>query len=305
MIDLNALSQAVAVHTQVARILIAGHRGSTPRETGVSMLVHADGAKGTIGGGRLEYDAIASAQAMLSGGDTTRVQRQALGPALGQCCGGSVTLVTELWDAERLNTARAMAETDGVYARRVEDDAVQPAGKSRGTLHLSHGWLTEPVQITRQPVYIYGAGHVGAALANVLLPMPQFEIHVADSRVELLGRMPEGAVIHAGAPQAAVAGAGPNAVHFIMTHEHTLDFELCHHVLQRRFAYAGLIGSATKWVRFRKRLAALGHDTARIDQIECPIGDPALGKHPQQIAIGVATRLLAAKSVHAAQEDVA
>ncbi|MGB3147717.1 MAG: XdhC family protein, partial [Paracoccaceae bacterium] len=54
----------------------------------------------------------------------------------------------------------------------------------------------------------------------------------------------------------------------------------------------GLIGSASKWARFRGRLAALGHRPDRISQIQCPIGDPALGKRPQAIAIGIAAAML-------------
>ena len=74
----------------------------------------------------------------------------------------------------------------------------------------------------------------------------------------------------------------------MLTYSHALDLELCHRLLTHGFARAGLIGSATKWARFRARLAALGHPPYAIARIDCPIGNPALGKHPQAIAIGVA-----------------
>jgi xanthine dehydrogenase accessory factor len=89
-----------------------------------------------------------------------------------------------------------------------------------------------------------------------------------------------------------MAHAPRDAHHLIVTYSHALDLDLCHAALSRGFASAGVIGSATKWARFRRRLAQLGHAPAAIDRIDCPIGDPRLGKHPQAIALGVAARLL-------------
>lgn len=313
MIDLAALGDAVQAHARVVRIVIAAHRGSTPRESGTSMLVFAGGSQGTIGGGRLELEAVRRAQGLLEGGPVSEVRRQALGPALGQCCGGAVTLVSEVWDAARYADAfDGGIEIAGVFARRVEGEADLPdrvrrrlASGGKVTTQLADGWLIEQLWRAQQPVYIYGAGHVGAALAAVLAPMPQFEVHVVDARAELLAALPKAVQRHAGAAHKAMAGAAPDAAHFIMTPEHEFDLDLCHRLLGQRFGYGGLIGSATKWARFRKRLAALGHGKAAIDQIECPIGDPALGKHPQAIAVGVAARLLARRNVAASREDVA
>jgi xanthine dehydrogenase accessory factor len=88
---------------------------------------------------------------------------------------------------------------------------------------------------------------------------------------------------------------GPkDAEHLVMTFSHALDLELCHALLGHGFARLGLIGSATKWARFRARLGALGHSAASIARIQCPIGDPSMGKHPQAIAIGVAAAFLSA-----------
>ena len=89
-----------------------------------------------------------------------------------------------------------------------------------------------------------------------------------------------------------VPHAPQNAHHLILTYSHALDLALCNALLGRGFAFAGLIGSATKWARFKNRLSAMGHGPVAINRITCPIGDPALGKHPQMIAIGVAAALL-------------
>jgi xanthine dehydrogenase accessory factor len=97
-------------------------------------------------------------------------------------------------------------------------------------------------------------------------------------------------------PSASIADAmrltPKNAHHLIATYSHDIDLELCHLLIGHGFRSAGLIGSATKWARFRKRLNTLGHETQQIETITCPIGDPILGKHPQAIAVGVASRLL-------------
>jgi xanthine dehydrogenase accessory factor len=90
----------------------------------------------------------------------------------------------------------------------------------------------------------------------------------------------------------AVAEAPVGSEHLVMTFSHALDLELCHRLLGHGFRSCGLIGSATKWARFRSRLEALGHQPTQIARIQCPIGDPALGKHPQTIAIGVAAAFL-------------
>ena len=91
-----------------------------------------------------------------------------------------------------------------------------------------------------------------------------------------------------------MAGAPQDAEHLILTFSHALALDLCHRLLMHGFRACGLIGSASKWARFRSRLAGLGHAPAQIARIRCPIGDPALGKHPQAIAISVAADLLRA-----------
>ncbi len=314
MLDLNALSDAIEKHGKVARVVLAEVKGSAPREAGTSMLIWADGYSGTIGGGRLEFDAIHTAQAMLDGGPITALHRKALGPALNQCCGGAVTVVTEVYDITRYHAMMDGFEFQGIWARAVSDE-VGALPKSIARLiarkeqdntpistTFSAGWLIEPVWRNRQPVYIYGAGHVGRALARVLSPLPQYEVWLVDVRADQFMDIPEN--VHECwhvPPTEIMAAAPPNAAHFIMTPEHDFDLELCHTLLGREFAFGGLIGSATKWARFRKRLAALGHEPEQVARITCPIGDPTLGKNPQAIALGIAAKLLKTKNSATAQ----
>ena len=143
-------------------------------------------------------------------------------------------------------------------------------------------------------LWLWGAGHVGRALTGVLAPLPGFRLTWIDTDVARFPEtVPEGVACRVAAdPGALVPQAPPAADHLILTYSHALDLDLCHRLLGHGFGRCGLIGSATKWARFRARLAALGHADAAISRIQCPIGDPALGKHPQAIAVGVAAALL-------------
>ena len=135
---------------------------------------------------------------------------------------------------------------------------------------------------------------MGRAIAGVLSPLPGVRIRWADTdRARFPKDIPGGVeVLIAENPADLVTLAPRQAEHLILTYSHALDLELCHRLLSHGFRRLGLIGSATKWARFRSRLKALGHGETQILRIACPIGDPALGKHPQAIALGVATEVL-------------
>jgi xanthine dehydrogenase accessory factor len=308
MFDLEALRAAVTAHQRVARIVVADHAGSTPREAGAAMLVWGKGQSGTIGGGALEWEAAARARALMGTGGA-RVDRIALGPALGQCCGGAVTLVTEVYDPSTLPEPR-----DGVVARAVTGGDMPLAvrrmldrARAQGTVPataLVQGWMVEPLARPLRQVWIWGAGHVGRALVAVLAPLPDIAITWVDVAADRFPEtVPPGVtVLPAGDPGTLVTHAPQAAEHLILTFSHALDLDLCHRLLGHGFAACGLIGSATKWARFRSRLAGLGHAPGQIARIRCPIGDPALGKHPQAIAVGVAADILRARATPARQE---
>lgn len=302
MLDLAALTDAVAAHGAVVRVVVAGTAGSAPREAGAAMLVWTGGQQGTIGGGALEWQAVQAARAMLAGGPDTRVERMPLGPALAQCCGGAVVWVAERWDAARLAALRPEA---GMIARPLGDAGEMPLAaarllaRARGqglrpAAQIAGGWLVEPLAAPQRAVWIWGAGHVGRALAGVLAPLPGLALTWVDIAPERFpAPLPPGVACRtAPDPADLVAGAPQGAEHLIVTFSHALDLELCHRLLAHGFARCGLIGSGTKWARFRGRLAALGHAPGQIARIACPIGEPALGKHPQAIAIGVAAAML-------------
>jgi len=285
--DRDALSAALAQHGRVARVVVAATKGSVPREVGAAMLVWPGGQSGTIGGGALEFQAVQNAY-------DTRLDHIPLGPALGQCCGGAVTLLTEVFD--RVPGGEIFArplpgqpDSMPLSVKRLLNAARQGKNISPG-IHAN--WMIEPVIRATTPLWIWGAGHVGRALVDVLAPLPEFDITWIDTAPDRFPDNPKVTVVSAANPGDLVPHVPKHARHLILTFSHALDLDLCHRLLSHGFAHLGLIGSKSKAARFRTRLGQLGHTPAEIQRIQCPIGDPALGKHPQAIAISTAAALL-------------
>lgn len=240
---------------------ITATRGSAPRDAGTAMVVYVDRSVGTIGGGALEHRAIATARGLLRDGRADIEETIPLGPDLGQCCGGSV----------RLRYRRGAGAPD-----------------------LPQG-LSLPQELRHQgpigPLWVWGAGHVGRAVIRLAAPLQAFDVSWIDTHADRFPATPSGGVTRipaADMPRLA-AHAPQNAHHLIFTYSHEIDLALCAALLRRGFSSCGLIGSATKKARFFKRLNDLRLDP---EQISCPIGDPAQGKHPDQIALSTLTALL-------------
>lgn len=292
MFDRDALIAACTRHGTVARVVVADVQGSAPRETGAAMLVWKDGQSGTIGGGALEFEL-----AQLARNGAAGTSKHALGPDMGQCCGGSVKILTERYDLATAQSlpkdiiARGTGEMPLAVAKLL--NIARNSGKSPSVQCIG-GWMVEPVLSPTHALWIWGAGHVGRALVSVLAPLPDFAITWVDTSADRFPtHIPDGvATLPAQSPDKAIPYAPVSAHHLILTYSHAIDLALCHGVLSHGFASCGLIGSATKWARFSKRLAAFGHSQTQISRINCPIGDPTLGKHPQMIAIGVANQLV-------------
>jgi len=164
----------------------------------------------------------------------------------------------------------------------------------RPEAQLVDGWLVEPIHAPANPLWIWGAGHVGRAIVSVMSPFPDYDLTWVDTGPERFPQVIPDRVsaLPAADPVRVIQHAPPDAAHLILTYSHSLDLALCHGLLSHGGRFIGLIGSQTKWARFRKRLHALGHSANAIGRITCPIGDPSLGKHPQAIAIGVARQML-------------
>ena len=253
------------------------------------MVVTRTGLSGSIGGGALEHQSVAQARKILAlAPGSWRVQDYPLGPLLGQCCGGRVRLLVE-----RLEAA---PEGDGpfevILADRVERrrDPCQGRGPiaARGPLPGRGARFVEPVDCARRPVLMFGAGHVGRAIAARAGGLP---LHLGwfDSRPEA-AETPGVALASEDEMTACAAAAPGDAAVVILTHDHGLDYRLTAAALGGRAGFVGLIGSQTKRARFLSRLEKDGVEAGRLT---CPIGLPGLaGKQPEVIAIAVLAQLL-------------
>ncbi|HUE44820.1 MAG TPA: xanthine dehydrogenase accessory protein XdhC [Aestuariivirgaceae bacterium] len=300
--------QALARHGRCAMVTVADTQGSAPREAGARMIVMPDGGfHGTIGGGALEWRALADARTLLAeDAPQARLRRQALGPELGQCCGGSVRLLIEVFNSRMADEVAELAareasggfasiaqhpQSGGALARKILD---VPASQLPVEI-APDGTILETFARQARPLYLFGAGHVGRALVLALAPLP-FEVTWIDQRREAFPAATPGNVrcVHLPDPAAALARAASETFVLVMTHSHALDLALVHAALEaERFAYVGLIGSTTKRARFRKRLGDLGLSAESISHLSCPIGLAGIAsKAPAAIAASVAADLL-------------
>ncbi|KPU84477.1 hypothetical protein JI58_03515 [Marinosulfonomonas sp. PRT-SC04] len=310
--NLSDLETHIQAHGAVVRVLVASTKGSAPRDAGATMQVWHGGQSGTIGGGALEHQASLRAREMLTQGTGAMHITQPLGPTLGQCCGGSVTLVFERFSAENLPTTLTR-----MFTRPVAHDAsadipallqrrINAAQKAPISPTLTAGWLAESITQNTTPIWIFGAGHVGEALARNLAPLAGFDITVIDTEpARIPADLPQNITVLTAQNMAALAKHAPdNAQHFIMTMDHAIDLDLCHRLLGKASGFIGLIGSKTKWARFQSRLKNLGHTAADIQRITCPIGNPNLGKEPQAIAVGITHALLLKRTELESSTDI-
>lgn len=299
--DFQKTNEYIKSHGKIARVLILKTFGSAPRDEGTTMLIWDSGQFGTIGGGELEYQVTRLAKKIIIDNKGSRIKKFSLGPDMGQCCGGAVELLIEILDETKV---KFISVDDGFFARPVFKDEkslnVQALIKSYRNKSVpiktsfKDGWLFEPVTKEKELIWIYGAGHVGTAIANILSKLSQFSVTCIDTSQD---RYPDNfpktvEKLITKNPAQIVQYAPSETHHLILTYSHALDLEICHQLLQHNFATAGLIGSKTKWARFKKRLNELNYTFEQINRIICPIGEPSFGKSPYEIAIGVASMLL-------------
>jgi xanthine dehydrogenase accessory factor len=313
------LIEAIEAEGSAALVTLARVQGSSPREAGARMVVRPSGGfHGTIGGGALEFAALEAANEALRKGRGPAARRSlALGPELGQCCGGRVEWRVETFDGRDLDDLSALAIAEGGASARLSA-RLGPDGRIQRTLgssmserklaRLAEKSWTESLGMVARAVYLFGAGHVGRALALALAPLP-FAVRWIDSRRDAFPAHAPANVtlIHAQEPATELASASDNALIVVMTHSHALDLEIVAEALRvERFGYAGLIGSATKRARFVSQMRAAGLTEVQLARLVCPIGIPGLeSKDPAVIAASTATQLLIISESLAAEEDKA
>ena len=229
-------------------VTVLGARGSTPRESGTKMIISSGQCYGTIGGGHLEYQTMKIAAEMLrADGEEQRLEYFPLGPGLGQCCGGSTSV------------------------------------------------LFESFKNSHMDIMLFGAGHVGNALAPILAQLP-CRLRWVDSRENpgLEDKAQGIDKIFSDMPAAEVEDMPAGSYFIIMTHNHQLDYDiLCAALRRKDAAYIGVIGSQTKWRRFQMRLQHQGYAEDAYSEVHCPIGlNQVPGKRPIEVAVSVAGEII-------------
>lgn len=312
-------------------------RGSTPREPGARMTVGAAEVIDTIGGGQLEHAAIESARLLLEHageGYTNTVERHALNPRLGQCCGGVARILLEripgraqswldaLVAARRARTAVYTATRVGGAGRQVVENpdmlsgdtvgggfralAARSAETGKPVFDRGTGWFIDPVSPPDFDIVLFGAGHVGRAVAGVLATLP-CDLTWVDNRQDQFPDDPGTGVRTeiVQRPETRVDECPPGTFFLVMTHSHQLDFDICERILARGdFAYCGLIGSKSKRRSGEKRLKQKGITESALNRLTCPIGVAGItGKRPAEIAVAVAAEILQLREARRVKHD--
>lgn len=332
----DAAHRQLMTHGAVVRVIVAGVKGSAPRERGACMLVSPTHVVGTIGGGNLEWQATQIARRMLladASAPVVRIERLILGAQLGQCCGGVVELwmerftssdrpilkhlsqacdqsSSELLRTQYFDTAVARSLVQGAAVELLpeceRDDATALLREdSTETVRFLRAGvpkemtlgavLLERLNPRREALWLYGAGHVGQALVRLLAELP-LAVTWIDSRADLFPEeLPDNVrAVCTDTPADLALRAPSDVCHLVMTHDHTVDYQICRALLAHgAFAWIGLIGSASKGARFRSRLRRDGIQEAILTRLVCPIGvEGVSGKLPAAIAVSVAAQLL-------------
>lgn len=246
---IDAVTKLSASGEPYVLVTILAVRGSAPRDSGTKMVVSSSATFDSIGGGHLEHQATKIALGLLARGQATQqLEHFPLGPKLGQCCGGTTSVLFESFAGADIN------------------------------------------------IMLFGAGHVGQAIAPILAGLP-VRLHWVDPREELFpgDRANNTRHVVSDSPGDEVAGMPPNSYYLVLTHNHQLDYEICRAILKRQdFNYLGLIGSHTKWKRFKQRFEHRGIAREQIGRISCPAGLSAVpGKLPMEVAVSIVGEIIA------------
>jgi xanthine dehydrogenase accessory factor len=323
----GTLRSALSAEARAVVITVAAARGSTPREAGAKMIVTAKTVQGTIGGGHLEFEAIRIAREALEfSAHDAWLARFPLAARLGQCCGGVATLLfqrVEAHAASWLDKMGRSSESDAplVLISRISPDPFSPillcanevrqaelppavvAAAERAfaqteatpMLTADGAWFIERVERSDFRLVVFGNGHVGRALVQVLGTLPCAVTWVDERENDFPPSVPANVtMVVTDAPEDEVGHAAPGSWFLVMTHSHALDLKLVRAILGRAdFGYLGLIGSASKRAQFERRLTALGVPRSVLARMTCPIGVAGIrSKAPGAIAIAVAAQLL-------------
>ena len=259
---LKKLNNTINYKNLIVKAKILNVKGSSPNKIDDIILISHDSIFGTIGGGNLEYLIVKEAKTLIDNKINKKSLNIALGPGIGQCCGGYVQIKLSL----HKNSSEALKN------EKLYDDNTN--------------------------LYIFGAGHIGQALISKLDNI-NFNTFLIDSREDYLKMTNINNINYllSKKPWEIVHHLKDNSYFVVLTHSHDYDLKILNEVLKKKFTFLGLIGSKTKKNRFFRRLTDIGHIKSLVETIECPIGiNIGNSKDPDEIAFSIITRLIKIKN---------
>ena len=299
-----AANHLLSEKQMIAHAIIISVRGSAPREIGANMLISDAQIWNTIGGGSLEFEVMRVARELIQKNNLKptalyrKVINLALGPDMGQCCGGNVKVLLEILSRPDIDKLLKYSDKALPLVHPLKSGIPIEVSNSTDIRKFDNSLKNEffvlPIEKKLDPLFIYGAGHVGRALVKIIDNL-DFDIHWVDIDEK---RFPEGSAFNfskviALDPSLIASHAPNNAYHVIITHSHPLDEAICFALLSKnQFRFCGLIGSKTKNARFRSRLSKMGIIDEQLTRLTCPIGiDEINSKQPVKVAISIAAQL--------------
>ena len=299
--------QAGALAT-VARV-----RGSTPVPAGTKMLVGSEGRLiGSVGGGCVEADVIGAAlaaQASQQPALLTHHLNADLAGDLGLSCGGTVDVFVEplIADEQYVRVLEAAASADSGLVRTATDWTREAPVKtfearprpsvtgSAATLTRDGRFMEE--RLTQPPrVFVFGAGHVGSAIARAAAAAG-FRVVVIDDRADYADASRFGDDVNtlAGDVDAALARYPLTAADAVViaTRGHRNDAVILERVATSPAGYVGLLGSRRKKIVVTKGLSAAGVPAKSLQRVRVPVGLAIGAVTPEEIAVSVVAELIA------------
>ncbi|MCR9260688.1 MAG: xanthine dehydrogenase accessory protein XdhC [Pseudomonadaceae bacterium] len=304
--QLSEVQATLAPEQQAVMVTVARVRGSAPREVGARMWVTDSTTTGTVGGGELEYQCQAISRRILTdkSAESASLRNFPLGSNCGQCCGGVVDILFEKFSTIpatwQLHATETLAKGDSGFLTTqlsASDDKLSTGHKEFTTLDpgTCKNALVESIQPAVAAIAVFGAGHVGTALVNIL-SHTQYDVVCIDNRPEQLPLEATSNIqpVYQKQPATYVSSLAANTASVVMTHSHALDFDICAAMLKRDdLSFCGLIGSQSKRKRFDRLFRQAGLTDEQISRLICPVGDTDLtSKRPGEIAITIAAQIL-------------
>ena len=281
-------------YNMVARVVVISTKGSAPRKENSQMFVTKNNIYGSIGGGQLEYQITSICRARLASLKKfeREVRKFALGPSLGQCCGGSVNALIEYFHYSEMAKIKQLQQ-----ARNLIHELFTDRFPYEGSQSLSldkKNFFQEQMIETKTDLFIWGAGHTGREIMSSTKSLPLTRYWIDISRERFPNIIDESVnAIWVKDPTRLIRNFPDGGIHLILTHSHALDLAIIQSLLtENRFYKLGLIGSKTKKARFKTQLIKAGFSLNDIEKIICPIGLPEItGNEPFRIALSVAGQI--------------